>query len=121
MTLLKFEYNGDVLEFIDGSDYPAKSTTELFQVQDRTAAGTVQIENLGITTGTRTLNFTLMTTSDYNMLMDWFLYTVNGGEKEFNFTDEYGITKPVRFISDKMEFTETYHNRHSGRVILEYV
>lgn len=120
-TLMKFEYLSYTLQFLAGGDYPANYATSLMQVQDRTAAGTLQVENLGITIKRRTIVFTLMPKEDYDALENWFLNVVVGGSNSFFFTDEYGITKTVKIIDPVLDFTETSLNRFSGSITVEYI
>ncbi len=119
-TLMKFEYEGNVLQFEDGAEYPATRRTELMQIQDRTAAGTLQVEDLGITLNSRVLVFTLMSKTDYDALIDWFLNIVNGASKVFEFTDEYGITRNAIILDSILEFNEVSLNRYSGQFTVEY-
>ena len=59
-TLMRFETGIHSLDFEAGGDYPAKRTNKVTQVRDRTAAGTLQIETLGVQIKTRVINFNLM-------------------------------------------------------------
>ncbi len=120
-TLMKFYLSPYTLQFEAGGDYPATRTNRIFQVQDRTAAGAVKVETLGITIHTRTIAFNLMSKTDYVALVEWFLDVVNGGEKVFEFTDEYGDTGNVRITDSIIDFTETSLARYSGTLNLEYV
>lgn len=120
-TLLKFYLAPDTLQFEYGSDYPTTRKHEVLQVSDRSAGGKLQTETLGVNIKTRTLNFTLMPKVDYDALIDWFLDVVNAGEKEFEFTDEYGETGTVVFVDTILEFPENSLNQYSGSFTLEYV
>lgn len=119
-TLMKFVYEGNTLQFEDGAEYPATRRAELMQVQDRTAAGTLQVEDLGIAINSRVLYFTLMTKNDYDALIDWYLNIVNGASKVFEFTDEYGIVRNAIIIDSFLEFNEVSLNRYSGQFTVEY-
>jgi hypothetical protein len=120
-TLMKFEKDANILQFEAGGDYPARRPVELLQVQDRTAAGTLQVETLGITIKRRTIVFNLMTETDYNALLDWFLNIVNGGAEVFDFTDEYGtLFEDVRITDNIIDFPETSYKRYSGELNLEF-
>lgn len=119
-TLLKFVYGVNTLQFEAGGDYPAKRTSEILQVQDRTAAGTLKVETLGVNIKTRTISFNLMSLSDYQNLFDWFENIVNGGAEIFEFTDEYGTVSNVRITDSILSFDETSLQRFSGSITLEY-
>lgn len=119
-TTLKFVSGAETLQFDDGASYPASRPIEKMQVQDRTAAGTLHVEDFGVTIQTRVLVFELMSFNDYSALIDWFLNISNGSEKKFDFTDEYGNFFPsVRILDTSIDFTETSLQRYSGTITLE--
>ncbi len=120
-TPMKFESTPHILQFEAGGDYPATRTNRVFQVRDRTAGGQLKVETLGIQNKTRVLVFNLMSKVDYTALIDWFLNVVNGGEVDFEFTDEYGDTGTVKITDNILDFTETSLERYSGTLNLEYV
>ena len=120
-TLLQFKKDSDILVFEAGADYPAARPIEIFQVKDRTAAGSLQIETLGVTVRKRILSFNLMTLNDYNALIDWFINIVNGGKETFEFTDEKGIVGDAKITSNIIDFLEVDFELFSGSIELEYV
>ena len=120
-TLMRFDLAPHSLVFEAGADYPATRTNRVFQVQDRSAGGNLRVETLGVQVRTRVLNFNLMSKTDYDNLIDWFLNIVNAGEKDFEFTDEYGDTNTVKIIDNILDFGETSLERYSGTLALEYV
>jgi len=120
-TSMKFELAPNTLQFEAGGDYPARRTYEVVQVQDRTAGGSLQVETLGINILSRAIIFNLMSKTDYDALINWFLNVVNGGESTFDFTDEYGDTAEVRITDNILDFGETSLERYSGTLNLEYV
>lgn len=120
-SLMKFELTPYILEFEAGADYPAKRRAEIFQVTDRTAAGTLQVENLGVTATKRVLNFNLMSKTDYDALLNWYLNVSVGAASSFEFTDEYGNVGTVKILDDEINFDETSLYRYSGSITLEYV
>lgn len=119
MTLLKFEYFTDILEFQAGSEYPTVQPYEMLQVVDRTSGGKLQVEDLGITIKTITLNFNLMKKVDYDALVNWFLNIANGAANEFQLTDEYGEVFQVRFQESTFGFSEVFLNTFSGTLTME--
>lgn len=119
-TLLKFELGGNVLQFEDGSQYPQSTSDRIYQVTDRSAGGQLHVENLGINTKTKTLNFFLMSVGDYTALLNWFLNVAEGSKNTFDYTDEYGNTNEVRIISNILDFSETSFERYSGILVLEF-
>ena len=119
-TLMKFEVGSEVLQFEAGGDYPAKRKQELLQAKDRSAAGDLQIENLGIKIKTRVIVFNLMSKADYVALVDWFLNVAQGGSLPFIFTDEYGDAGEVRIMDSIIDFDENSLEAYSGSITLEY-
>jgi len=120
-TLMQFYLAPYTLVFEAGGDYPATRTHSVTQVQDRSAGGKIHVETLGVQIRTRVLHFNLMSKADYDSLVDWFLNIVNGGERDFEFTDEYGDSGNVKIIDSTLDFSETSLERYSGFITLEYV
>lgn len=121
MTLMRFDVGGQSLQFEVGGSYPSTAPTKIFSAQDRTAAGTLQYEALGITLRTRAIEFINMPVVDYLALLDWFENVAEGGKNEFQFTDEYGAVGDVVITDDEINLRETQLGRYSGRLNLEYV
>jgi len=120
-TLMMFYSAPNTFQFEAGGDYPAQRKNKVFQVVDRSAGGTLHVENLGIQTRNRVITFNLMPKVDYDGLVDWFYNVVNGGEIDFEFTDEYGETGTVKMMDDEIDFAETSLHVYSGSITLEYV
>jgi hypothetical protein len=120
-TPMNFTSGGNVLNFEAGADYPASRPVELFQVQDRTASGALQVESLGISVTRRKLNFNDMSLTDYTALINWFLNIANGGANNFYFTDEKDFTGLVKITDSIIDFIETSHELYSGILNMEYV
>lgn len=119
-TLLKFELGVNVLQFEEGASYPASRPVEKLQIVDRTAGGTLQVEELGITIRTRVLSFVDMLKSDYDALENWFDNVSNGALNSFDFTDEYGNTGSVKILENKLDFIEGDFELFNGSITLEY-
>lgn len=120
-TLLKFELAPYTLQFEAGADYPAARRVKIFQVQERTAAGNIKTENLGITTYQRDLNFNLMSDTDYSALINWYVNISIGSKNSFIFTDEYGnVYNNAKLLDNELDFSEQSLSRHSGKITLEY-
>lgn len=118
---MRFDLAPHTLVFNAGGQYPALFEDEIFQIQDRTAGGQLQVETLGISVRTRELTFSLMGKVDYYGLRDWFYNVTNAGEKTFVFTDEYGDVGNVVFLGSKLSFQETSLDVWAGSITLEYV
>lgn len=121
MTLMKFEYGSETLQFTVGGSYPSTQPTRIYGAQDRTAAGTLQYEELGIVTRARVVVFNLMPLADYEALLDWFVNIAEAGKNAFTFTDEYGAVGEVVFTNQTIDFAETSLNRFNGQISLEYL
>lgn len=117
---MQFKYGATELNFSQGASYPAERPFELTQVIDRTAAGTLQVEDLGVDIERRVLSWELMPKADYDALLDWFVNVAQGAKNVFSFTDEYGRVGDVRIISPIFDFRETSWERYRGELILEY-
>lgn len=120
-SLMQFNLTPDTIVFEAGGDYPASRQDKVYQVVDRSAGGKLHVETLGIQTRTRVLVFNLMSKTDYDALVNWFLNVVNAGEKDFEFTDEYGDVGTVKMMDDMIDFAETSLYRYSGTITLEYI
>lgn len=119
-TLMKFDFGAFELQFQEGASYPAPRPIEKLQVVDRTAAGTLQIEKLGITLRRRVLTFIDMSKTDHDGLKDWFDNVANGAENTFTFIDERGFSGEVKIIDNVFDFEETDFELFSGSLTLEY-
>lgn len=120
-TLLKFVFGSQVLQFSEGASYPASRPIRKLVIKDRTAAGTLRIEELGITIRERPLVFEDMIKSDHDLLRDWFDNVVNGCMEIFEFTDERGFVGNVQIIDETFDFVEDDFELFSGVLNLEYV
>lgn len=120
-TLMKFDYFGQILQFEEGASYPALRPIEKMQSTERTAGGTLKIENLGITIRKRTLNFEDMLKTDHDKLKEWFDNIVNASENTFQFTDERGFVGSVKITDNQFLFSEDDFELFSGVLNLEYV
>lgn len=120
MTLMRFDLSPYELQFSCGASYPASLPVKVFGVNDRTAAGTFQYEELGIQTFRRTLQFDRMPKVDYDGLVNWFLNVSEAGKNEFQFTDEYGLVGWVIITDQELFFQEIFLDTFSGSVNLEY-
>lgn len=121
MSAIRFERGSEFIEIECGADYPAGRNHQVIQVSDRTSAGVLQVETLGVHIEQRVLSFTLLPLDDYLQLLDWFLNVAVAGENTFDFTDERGRTDTVRFLENALNFRETSYQRYAGSFTLEYV
>lgn len=120
-TLMRFDSGLSSYQFEAGGEYPAKRKNKLTQVSDRTSAGTLQTENLGLEIKTREIIFKSMSLNDYQGLINWFLNVCVGKANSFLFTDEYGDAGEVVMVEDELIFDETSYQQFSGSITLEYI
>jgi len=117
---MKFIFGLSELNFVENASYPASRPIEKLQVSDRTAAGVMQSEELGITLRRRVLSFEDMSKVDHDNLKDWFDNIVNGSQFSFEFIDERNFSGIVKFVENVFDFTEVDFELFSGSITLEY-
>jgi hypothetical protein len=118
---MKFELGANVLTFELGGSYPEEKPLEKVQIVDRTAAGTLTGESLGVDFTQRRLIFEAMSKTDHDALKNWFDTIANGAENTFEFTDEASVVADVRIISPTFNFRQVTHQIYAGDMLLEYV
>lgn len=121
MAAPKFVLGGNTLQFSRGIRFPVSKPHEKLQVIDRTAAGTPQVEELGIDIHTRRLVFRNLPQSDYDALCTWYDTICAGALNSFTYYDEDGVSMTVIMLTNPYDFPETSHQRFSGELLLELV
>lgn len=121
MAKPKFVLGANVLQFSRGLRFPVEKPHEKLQVTDRTAGGSLQVEDLGINIKTRLLVFKNLPQADYDALCNWFDVIANGAFNSFTYYDEDGQAMTVRMLTSPFNFPETSHQRFSGELLLELV
>ena len=121
MAAPKFILGGNSLQFSRGIRFPVEKPHEKMQVFDRTAAGTMQIEELGVNIHTRRLIFRNLPQADYDALRTWYDTIAAGALNSFTYQDEDGSWMTVRIITNPLNFQETSYQRFSGELLLELV
>lgn len=117
----KFVSGGTTLQFSKGLRYPLRKPVQLAQVTDRTAAGTLQVEDLGQATRSRFLTFTRLPLGDYQALVDFFENTAVGAMNTFTYYDEEGQDMTVRWLGSIYDFQQDRYQQFSGTIELEVV
>jgi len=117
----KFVLGGDTLQFSRGLLYPVSKPHAKIQVTDRTAGGSLQVEDLGIDVHTRRLQFKNLPQADYDGLINWNDVICDGAKNSFTYHDEDENTMTVVMLTNPIDFQETYHQRFSGELLLEVV
>lgn len=121
MAVPKFVLGESQLQFSRGLRYPVEKPNEKVQALDRTGAGSLQVESLGLGIRTRILRFRNLPQADYEALDAWFDDIANGAANSFTYIDEDGVSMTVRIITPKLNFAETALERFSGELLLELV
>ena len=117
---MKFTFGPIELVFIEGASYPSQKEIEKFQVSERTAAGILQTEELGITLRRRILVFENMNKTDHDAIENWFDVVVNGAQYEFDFEDERGFTGAVKFVESTFKSDEVDFELFNLTLTVEY-
>jgi len=120
MAYPRFTKNGSQLQFQTGLKYPSRKPIEAIQAIERTAAGGLQVENLGLYRRRFELNFANMPADDYAALCDWFENTCQGAGQAFDYTDDESQTFTVQCLTNPLDFSET-KSGFAGSLLLEEI
>lgn len=85
---------------------PISRPQTVMQITDRTAGGTIKVENLGITISRRRLSLTGISSAVYDSLLAWHSGVSYGAKETFTYTDENGNSYTVRWTNDTFDGTE---------------
>ena len=118
MAAIRFELGVNILQFSKGIRYPVEKPIEKMQVVDQTAAGTYQVEDLGVTIRERILQCKNFNLADYNGLVNWYDNICNGAMEDFTYYDENSESVTVFMKSNPSTFQETSYQRFAGTIIL---
>lgn len=121
MAKPKFTLGANELQFSNALVFPLRKPHEKTQVIDRTAGGTLQVEDLGVDIHTRVLPFRRLPQTDYDNLRTWYDTICDGAKNSFTYTDEDSNALTVRMLTNPLKFPETSHQRFSGELLLEIV
>ncbi len=117
----KFVLDSNVLQFSRGMQYPVAKPMEKVQATDRTASGSLEVEDLGVNLSTRILIFKNLPLADYTALDNWFDNIANGAVNPFTYYDEDGASMTVVILTPKLDFQQTSYQKYSGELLLELV
>lgn len=121
MAKPKFVLGAYELQFSKGLRYPVQKPLELMQVTDRDSAGSLEVEDLGLSIDRRQLDFKGLPLVDYNGCIDWFVNKSNGAMVPFTYHDEDGNTMQVCWTNSVYGFQQTSYQKFSGSIQLEVV
>lgn len=109
------------LEFGRGLLYPVEKPQQVVQVVERTAAGSLQVENLGVTVHTRVLRLRGLSGTVFADLRTWHESVAEGALNEFTYVDETGASQTVRWLDDTLNAPQYWNGRYSVEILLEVV
>lgn len=101
--------------------FPLRRPQTIIQVVERTAGGTLQVENLGVTINTRVLPMARLTDAEVLALRTWHSTAAAGAVNTFTFVDEDEMSHTVQWIDDTLDAPENMEGRHSAEITLEIV
>jgi hypothetical protein len=107
------------LQFSKGVDYPIRAPREQIQAIDRTAAGSLEVEVLGLLIKRLSVTFSNLPPADFMALRNWFDDVAAGAANAFTYTDQEANAFSVRWVNS-FDFTEDKAG-YSGTIDLEIV
>ena len=116
-----FTLGGDSISFSSNITFPGRRSQERLQATDRTAGGTLIVEDLGSTVSRRTLYFNDLSAADMASLITWHDTISNGAANSFTYTDEDGSSMTVRLLTNPLSFEEFFTDHYRGSLVLEVV
>lgn len=121
MPAIRFVLGANSLTFSRGIQYPVAKPVEKMQVMDRTAAGSLQVEELGVTIRSFPIVFKSLPLADYEALRTWHDTIANGAQNNFTYYNEAGLAYTVKLLTLNLNFLETSYQRFGGELQLEVV
>ena len=121
MAIPTFTLGGNTLLFTQGIQLPSNTPRHKIQVEDRTAGGTLQIEDLGIEYQRKILNFSGMLKAKYAELETWYDTIANGKLNTFTYSDEEANSFTVRMMTNPLNFMENRNGFFDGDLELEVI
>lgn len=122
MAAISFVLGGDTFTFSRRINYPVSKPARSGQVINQTAAGTLEVETVGISSiKTLILNFTCLTSTDYTGLINWRDNISNWAANSFTYNDENGVANTVRWIDQSFDIPLNSYEKYSATITLEIV
>lgn len=121
MAIPKFVLGINTLEFPQGIQLPSRTPRHKVQVNDRTAAGTLQVEDLGADYRRFYLDFVGLPKTKYAELETWWDTISEGAKNTFTYYDELANTHTVRLLTNPLDFPENRNGFLDGSLLLEVV
>jgi hypothetical protein len=122
MSTPKFTLGAATLEFTGGIQLPGRRPLEKIQARDRTAAGSLQVEDLGVASIRRfPLVIRGIDSAKMAELETWWNTIAEGGLNSFTYSDEEGVDYTVLWTDDQLDFTQLEPDIFEGEINLEVV
>ena len=121
MATPTFTLGGDTLLFTQGIQLPSNTPRTKVQVEDRTAGGSLQIEDLGVSYQRFFLHFNGLLKAKYVELEDWFENIADGKANSFTYSNELGDSYTVRLMTNPLDFLENRNGFLNGVLELEVI
>lgn len=122
MSIPYFQLAANQLFFPNGVQAPGNEPLRKIQATDRTAGGTLKVENLGITTNQIMLVFSAMDKfPTYRDLKNWFDNISNGATVSFTYVDHFANSYSVIWLDDILNFSEFEPGYMQGQILLEVI
>lgn len=103
-----------------GVSRPVNMPVEAVQVVERTGAGTLQVETLGMELRTLELPLSALTRSEHDALLNFYRNVCMGAANDFEYEDARGDIYLVKWIG-KFDISEVGFDHYAGTVNLEVV
>lgn len=122
MANISFAKSGySTLSFGMSLRYPVERPQQVIQIADRTAGGTLQVENLGVTINTRRLVLNNLTQAVYDALVTWHSTVAQGSLNTFTYNDENSTAHTVRWLDDTLNAPEYRNGKFGVEITLEII
>ena len=121
MATPTFTLGGNTLLFTQGIQLPSNTPRTKIQVEDRTAGGNLQIEDLGVGYQRLILNFRGLLKAKYIELEAWFDIIADGKANTFTYEDELANSFTVRLMTNPLDFIENRNGFLDGDLELEVI
>lgn len=122
MATPKFTSGAFTLEFSSGIQLPGRRPLEKIQARDRTAAGALLVEDLGVPSIRRfPLVIRGIDSAKMAEIETWWDTIANGGLNAFTYSDEDGMDHTVLWVDDLLDFTQFEPDMFEGEINLEVV
>lgn len=120
MANISFQKSGETpIDFGASIRYPVEKPQQAVQATDRTAGGTLVVENLGVYTQRRVLQLVGLSAAVVLSLRNWHQNIAVGAANEFTYVDESGSSNTVVWVDDEFNPLLNNNDTYSAVINLE--